>query len=425
MLQKIMNAIRPLSVPTKSFFFFPNAGISVSPTHAMKISALNRGVVYLSTQMAKLPIQVKNKKLEVLEDRSSFLLNTAPNDEMTAFEFWTSIISDALLEGNGYAEIERNAYGAVTALYLLDTNTVFPFRDERGRLKFRVTGETKDVILSPRDILKIPNMHIKNGFGMGIVEWGQTTLGIQVGADEMASSIFQNGGFPSGVISTPKKLSEEAQKRLKDSWKAAYGRGGNQRGGTAVIEEGATYTPIDVKPDTLQFLESRKFGVVEIARFLNVPPHKLYDQTGSTYDNVEQANLEVRTDTLDSWAVAIENEIEVKILNNGYADKTCSFDFFPLVRGDMKTRSDYFKAMMLTAALSPNEIRQLEGRAPYEGGDEYYIQSNNYTPVSRMTEVIDAQIAKNNTPAPSERDIEAEEEERELTRALAKKLDRG
>ena len=65
-------------------------------------------------------------------------------------------------------------------------------------------------------------------------------------------------------------------------------------------------------------------------------------------------------------------------------------------RGDMKTRGTYFKDRMQTGSLSPNEIRKMEGDSPYKGGDEFYIATNNYTPQSRVDEVIDSQINKSN-----------------------------
>jgi len=42
--------------------------------------------------------------------------------------------------------------------------------------------------------------------------------------------------------------------------------------------------------------------------------------------------------------------------------------------------------------MNSNEIRISEGRAPYTGGEKYFVASNNYTPIDRLDEVIDSQI---------------------------------
>ena len=55
--------------------------------------------------------------------------------------------------------------------------------------------------------------------------------------------------------------------------------------------------------------------------------------------------------------------------------------------------------MLSIAALTPNQIREREGMPGYgEDGDNYFIATNNYTPVSRMDEVIDADITQKTKP---------------------------
>jgi hypothetical protein len=66
----------------------------------------------------------------------------------------------------------------------------------------------------------------------------------------------------------------------------------------------------------------------------------------------------------------------------------------------MKSRSDYFKAMMSVGAMTPNQIRAREGLPGYgKEGDNYYIATNNFTPVDRMDELIDADITQKTRPA--------------------------
>lgn len=168
-----------------------------------------------------------------------------------------------------------------------------------------------------------------------------------------------------------------------------------------------------MQPDVLQFLESRQFGILEIARFLGVPPTKLFDTTAATYSNVENANLEVATDTLDSWATNLEMEADVKILNNRHGGRFTDINLYAIFRGDMKTRSDYFKAMMGVSAITPNQIRKLEGQPGYPGGDKYYIATNNFSPVDRLDEIIDADIKqkeKSAEPPAAKKPTKSEEE---------------
>lgn len=373
----------------------------VNDETSMQVSAFNRGVIYVSTQIAKLPWEVKDKTNAIMDGPISNLLNLAPNPEMNAFFFRLQAIQNAIVYGNAYAEIERRGDGTPIALWPIPTRDVEIKRTVRGQLVYRVFGQSTegpDVYLQPRDMFHIKNFHTKDGVvGQGVVAYGAETLGISLAADRMASGIFNNGGIPSGVITMLGTMSEEAYQRLEKSW--GEQSAGRKSGGTKILEEGAKYEPISTDPETLQFLESRQFSVLEIARFLGVPPTKLFDITAATYSNVENANLEVATDTLDAWAVNLEMEADVKILNYRFGGRFTELDLYAVFRGDMKTRADYFKALMGIGAMTPNQVRQREGMQGYPEGDKYYIATNNFTPVDRMNEVIDAQIAKGTQPA--------------------------
>ena len=198
--------------------------------------------------------------------------------------------------------------------------------------------------------------------------------------------------MPSGILTHPGRLSDEAYDRLKNDWKESHG--GRKTGGTAILEEGVSYSPIAHTPDVMQFLESRKFNVIEIARFLGIPPTKLFDSDSAKFNNIEHANLEVATDTLDAWARNLESEADVKLLAGRKGGRFTELDLYAVFRGDMVTRSTYFKNMMSVGAMTPNEIREKEGMAGYDGGDRFYIATNNFSPSDRIDEIIDSQVTK-------------------------------
>lgn len=406
---RITRTARYIYSPRSSFWF--RGSTLVNEDSSMQVAAFNRGLIYISTQIAKLPWDVKDENFNIIRGGISHILNVSANPEMNAFRWKLFMVQQAIIHGNSYSEIERDNSGRVIALWPLESQRMDLLRTDSGDLYYRYynpDGSTS--FLPPRDIYHLPNFHTKDGLlGQGVVAYGRDVLGIQIAADEMASGIFHNSGIPSGVLESPNKLSDEAYKRLKESWDEQ--QGGKKTGSTALLEEGLKYNPIEVRPDTLQFIESRQFGILEIARFLGVPPTKLFDVTAATYSNVEQSNLEVATDTLDSWATNLEIEADVKLLNNRYGGKFTDIDLYSIFRGDMKTRSDYFKAMMSVGAMTPNQVRAREGMPAYSEGDNYYIATNNYTPVDRMDEVIDAEIiqkTKNPTPTPKKDEVEKE-----------------
>ena len=380
--------------------FWSRGSTLVDEDSAMQVAAFHRGLIYISTQIAKLPWDVKDIDNKIIRGGISDLLNLCPNGEMNAFRWRLCMVQNSIIHGNAYAEIERDGAGRPIALWPLESRRMELARNDRGGLVYAYSDPTGGTIyFSPRDIFHLPNFHTKDGLvGQGVVSFGRETLGIQIAADSMAAGLFHNSGIPSGLLTHPGKLSDEAYLRLKESWAGQHA--GKKSGSTSILEEGMKYEAVNMQPDVLQFLESRQFGVLEIARFLGIPPTKLFDVTAATYSNVEQANLEVATDTLDTWATNLEMEADVKILNNRYGGRFTDIDLYQIFRGDMKSRADYYKAMMSVAALSPNQIRAREGLPGYgKEGDNYYIATNNFTPVDRMDELLDAEIKSTNKPA--------------------------
>ncbi len=391
-----------VEIPRRGFSY--HAGSFVNEDTAMTVAPYHRGVMYISTQIAKLPWNVKDKTNTIQYDKISTLLNLRPNPEMNAMMFRLCMIQSAINHGNSFAEIERDGIGRPVALWPIPTCDVELYRlPETGKLVYRIIGGStyqrgEDAYLPFEDVFHIKNFHTKDGLvGQGLVAYAAEAIGISLGGDKMAASLFANGGLPSGVLEVDGVLNDEAFKRLKDSWDA--NNVGRKAGGTAILEQGAKYKAMSMSPDILQFLESRQFGVLEIARFLGLPPTKLFDTNAATFNNMENANLEVATDTLDAWARQFEIEADTKLLNNQFAGRYTELDLYQVFRGDMTTRANYFNKMMQTAALTPNEIREREGLASYKEGDNFYIATNNFTPVNRMDELLDSQIEKNATPA--------------------------
>ena len=405
----------PTSVSLRNSFVY---GSSVTEGTSLDVSAFYRGLFYIATQIAKMPWDIKtfDNKIVNSDNEIYSLLNIAPNEEMSAFNWKVLCIYTAIIKGNCFNEVVRNNMGQIVALIPIINHDVCFVRDANGKLFYQLSN-TKDggvVYLRKNEVLHFRNLHTEDGVnGLSLINYMSKALGIAQGADRMAGNLFGNGGLPSGTLETERVLSPEVIERLKDDWKHKFG--GNKAGGVAVLEEGMKFNPITFDPAVLQFLESRKFSVLEIARFLGVPPSKLYVLEAQSYNNIEHSNLEVSNDTIDVWAKNLEGEANIKLLDSKNSKLKSDMDLYAINRGDMDTRATYFSKMMANGAMSPNEIRRREGMEVYDGGDEYYISTNNLTPVSRHDEVIDAQVKK---------DVKNDNSDAELKTALANKINR-
>jgi len=101
----------------------------------------------------------------------------------------------------------------------------------------------------------------------------------------------------------------------------------------------------------------------------------LYSLDRATFNNIEVMNATYVQHTLTNYIERVESELNRKLLRN--ADNLeIRFNMDALMRGDMNARSDYYNRLFQIAAISPNEIRKLEGLSMYDGGGVYYRPLN-------------------------------------------------
>lgn len=378
----------------------------VYPSKALAVAEFFRGVQYLSTQIAKLKFTVKDSKNQVLEDNRTFrLFSQKPNPESTAFQLRSWLVSQAILNGNGYCEIVRDRLERPVALWPLGPYELCALRDENGNLLYRMAQprDTSNPYLLPKDVFHLRNTYSEDGvMGISTLRFAARAIGISESSSDFALNVFKQGGIAAGYIKHKETLKKDVLERLQKGWENQ-----DSLGRVKVLEEGMEFIPNQVT-DSLQFLDTRKFSVLEIARFLGVSPSKLFHNEKYVASSVEEANIESAIDTLDTWCKNFEEEIDRKLLMN-QPGVHAQFDLYDLYRGNMQSRAEYFKKMLEIGVLSPNEIREKEGLNPYPMGDKYFIPTNNLSPIDRMDEQIDAKIKSLNQPKPQPMQKEKED----------------
>jgi HK97 family phage portal protein len=134
----------------------------------------------------------------------------------------------------------------------------------------------------------------------------------------------------------------------------------------------------------MQFLESRKFTVLEICRFFGVHPSFVFGDTATNYKSAEMANVAFLSNTLAPILRQIELEIARKLLPIGSSERI-RFDREELYATDLESRMAYIEKRIQTGTLTPNEARTAMGMQPIEGGDVMMISAN-LKPITEITD---------------------------------------
>ena len=108
-----------------------------------------------------------------------------------------------------------------------------------------------------------------------------------------------------------------------------------------------------------------------------MPPTLVQLESQTTYNNVEQQNLQFARHTIAPWAKRIEQEIDRKLIQSRERPQIYSkFNLNDLYRGDMQSRADFYTKMLNNGVLSINEVRGKEELNPTDGGDTHTVQIN-------------------------------------------------
>jgi HK97 family phage portal protein len=368
------------------------SGMSVSETTALNHSAVWAAVAIISSDVAALPLifyrRLPNDGKERYTAHPLYrILHAEPNPEMTAMVFRETLTAHLLLWGNAYAEIERDAFGRPFALWPLTPDRVTPFRETDGRLRYRVRNEQGgETILEMRDVLHIPGLGFDGLTGYSVIAKARESIGVGVAAEKFGASFFGNGSTFGGVFSHPGKLSPLAKENFTRSIEARH-QGIDKAHKFILVEEGMKYESIGIHPTDAQFLETRKFQVTEVARWFQIPPHKIGDLERATFTNIEEQNLDYYRSGLRRWLVRWEQELNRKLVASSERNLQFAEHLVEgFLRGNSTARSEFYSKMFGIGALSINDIRALENQNPIgPDGDTHFIPLN-FTTVERAIE---------------------------------------
>ncbi|KKN27506.1 hypothetical protein LCGC14_0863900 [marine sediment metagenome] len=363
------------------FFRRSRAGELVDHDRALTLTAVWDCVRIISESLAALPWQVFSRRADGGRDRQADqtvdeLLNFEANSETSAMDFRATLIAHVLLWGNGYAEIDKTRTGRILALWPLAPDRVEPGRLDDGQLAYRVQQATGDIVVLPADrMLHFRGLGFDGIRGYDVITAVGQAMGTALAMDGYAADFFGNGAHPGGVLEHPDKLGEGGEDAIRASILKSTGPGNWLS--PFILEQGMKWTSIGLSPEAAQMIESRRFGVAEIARIFRMPLHKLAELDRSTKANIEAQGIEFVTDTLLPWAVRLEQEVNRKLLPRGGRRRLFTkHKFAGLLRGDVKARGDFFSAMLDRGVWSVNEVRALEDQNPIKGGDVHLVPLN-------------------------------------------------
>lgn len=394
--------------PTKS-------GLVVGPEMALRVAAAYDCRRVIAEDIAKLPRSVVKytidpatgrRRSQVMHDHPVHrLLNDAPNDWMTPFEFVEYMIGVATFHPGAYTIVQRDAKGQPYELLPLLPGCCAPDVDTLWQLTWMVQGYGENLRLEPHQVFRINGPMSDPWQGHATVNMAKEAIGLAAAMEASQARFYANDMRPSGTLTTDVVVTAEQRNAIREAWKSAYGAGG--QGGVAVLDAKFKFEPITAEGVKSELLENRKLQISDVCRFFRVFPAIIGHNDGSqNFASVEAMFTAHFQHTLHPWAARFEQAATIGLLTaseraQGYR---IEIDMDASQRG---TPTDRYKSYgdATKVFMTPNEVRIREGLDPIDDDpdmERVQLQRNNTgtAPLALKSPGATAQPVASEPPVP-------------------------
>lgn len=373
------------------------SGEQVDEESALTYSAVWNAVWLISSTIGTLPLHLmekKDKKKQYSESENLYrVMHDKANPFMTAANFRMTQKAHVLTWGNGYAEIVRNKLGDIVELWPIAPNRIIDIKMIENNLWYFIKVDSETIALPRERILHLHGLGFDGFVGYSPIAMARKSIGLSMAMETFGENYFGQGTHPGVIVSHPGQLSEKAHKNLKNSLTDTYsGLGQSHR--LMLLEDSMKIEKIGIPPEDSQFLQSRQHQVTDVARWFNLPPHKLKDLTRSSFNNIESEQISFVVESILPWLVLDEQEYNMQLLNLSQQRRKLYFKHSVegLLRGSSKDRAEFYKNMF-QVGMSINQILEKEDMNPvdHDFADVPWVPLN-YVPITEYEQ----HMAKNN-----------------------------
>jgi HK97 family phage portal protein len=272
--------------------------------------------------------------------------------------------------GNSYAEITSGGYVPLMSVQM----QVQLLRDGSIQYEYTDFNGTKRII--PESKIWHVKLFGNSIIGMSPLGYARQSIGVSLATENRVGKISKNGGKVSGILTVDHILNEKQREALRGNMKnIAEGDTDTLK----ILEADMKFQQTALSPQDLQMLESRRFNVEDIARFMGVPSVLINDTAGSTTwgSGIEQIINGFYKINMKPYLERFESSLKRHLIPRADWDTIdIEFDFDSLLRASKQDRMTAKSVAINSGQLTPNEARNDEGLEDKEGGDDIYLNGS-------------------------------------------------
>lgn len=330
---------------------------NITKKEALNLPSVSACVEMISNTVAVLPIKLykenKSKVEEVIDERIA-LLNDDTKDTLDGFQFKKAIVEDYLLNGAGYAYINRQR-NKIKSLHYVDyeslgisinSNAIFKYYD------ILVDGAT----YKEYEFLKVTRKTKDGITGTGIIKENNQALAAAYNSLVFENTLVKTGGNKKGFLKAQGRLSQGAITELKLAWDNMYK---NNTENVIVLNNGLEFQESSNTSVEMQLNENKKTNSTAICSMFNISPSLLEGKSTDTeYNNfIKIAILPI----LKAIETALNKNL---LLPSEKGSFYFAFDTKELLKGDIEKRFKAYEIATRNGIMQVDEVRYIEDLEP-------------------------------------------------------------
>ena len=359
--------------------------LEIKPTTVLSFHAVFTCISLIASDISKMPLRLMRRDSNGIwkenNNGTPARIYRRPNAFQNRMQFFECWLNSKLCHGNTVVLKIRNTRGDITELRILDWNKVTPLVADDGSVFYQInpdnmTGVDASVTVPAREVIHDrfnclfhPLIGLSPIYAAGLAAMQGHHI------QENSAHFFRNGSKPSGVIEVPGNITDENARKLKANWDTGYT--GENAGKTGLLSNGAKYSPISMSADDAKVVEQLQMSEKIVCSTFHVPAYKAGVGDLPSYDNIEALEQQYYSQCLQTLIESIE-----LLLDEAFEledDAGTEFDVSALLRMDSERRIKTLGEGVKNTILTPNEARRSENLPPVTGGDELYLQQQNFS----------------------------------------------
>ena len=294
---------------------------------------IRRSIDIMAYNLAQLPFNVFQNGIKVpsdIQDPNNVLIGSllkSPNADTSGFKFKLIHWSYFLMYDSVYWLINRNPFGIIKELYILNPRMVSEHVDSNNVIDYYTYGHK--LKLQPHEIVKFSGFNpsgVSGSGGHSILDTLKTEYQTDKAAANYGQKFFENGTKVSGVITGNDTTTLEEMQKVLGQWMTAH-QGESNAYKVGALLGGMTYDERGMSMRDAEFIEGRKDIKERIIEVFGIPK-SVY----GLVDKIDRATAEAALRqfwqfTLKPLALLHQEDMNTLLLKKNYPGYTVKYDF--------------------------------------------------------------------------------------------------